>query len=148
MEDHCNNGMCGHRSTVSLAGFCTYFEPYDRRKGQDRSRTNIYIPYIFLDDHSFYGNNHGIHIFIFVQKHRNGTGSNNYNGFDKVLDPCIFVAYLILGAAMIDLIIVIARGKTKLKRSDAFITPLAFLFIIVDIRIYVWYNDNSRRKGG
>ena len=52
------------------------------------------------------------------------------NGLDKVLDPCIFVAYLILGTAMIDLIIVIARGKTKLNRSDAFITPLTWMLLI------------------
>ena len=52
------------------------------------------------------------------------------NGLDKVLDPCILIAYLILGIALIDLIIIIARGKTKLKRTDAFITPLTWMLII------------------
>ena len=52
------------------------------------------------------------------------------NGLDKVLDPCILIAYFILGVALIDLIIVIARGKTKLKRTDAFITPLTWMLII------------------
>lgn len=51
-------------------------------------------------------------------------------GLDKVLDPCILIAYLILGIAMIDLIIVIARGKTVLKRTDAFITPLTWMLLI------------------
>jgi len=32
--------------------------------------------------------------------------------------------------ALVDLVIVIARGKTKLKRSDAFITPLTWILII------------------
>ncbi|MCR5389614.1 MAG: hypothetical protein K6E77_02535, partial [Lachnospiraceae bacterium] len=40
------------------------------------------------------------------------------NGLDKVMNPCIFIAYLIFGIALVDLVIVIARGKTKLKRSD------------------------------
>lgn len=52
------------------------------------------------------------------------------NGLDKVLDPCILIAYFILGIALIDLIIAIARGKTKLKRKDAFITPLTWMFLI------------------
>jgi len=52
------------------------------------------------------------------------------NGLDKVLDPCILIAYFILSVALIDLIIVIARGKTKLKRTDAFITPLTWMLII------------------
>lgn len=52
------------------------------------------------------------------------------NGLDKVLDPCILIAYLILVIALIDLIIVIARGKTKLKRTDAFITPLTWMLLI------------------
>ncbi len=52
------------------------------------------------------------------------------NGLDKVMNPCIFIAYLIFGIALVDLVIVIARGKTKLKRSDAFITPLTWILII------------------
>lgn len=52
------------------------------------------------------------------------------DGLDKVLDPCILIAYLILGIAMIDLIIVIARGKTVLKRTEAFITPLTWMLLI------------------
>ena len=52
------------------------------------------------------------------------------NGLDKVLDPCILIAYFILGIALIDLIIIIARGRTKLKRTDAFITPLTWMLII------------------
>ncbi len=52
------------------------------------------------------------------------------NGLDKVLDPCILIAYIILGIALIDLIIVIARGRTKLKRVDAFITPLTWMLLI------------------
>ena len=52
------------------------------------------------------------------------------NGLDKVLDPCILIAYLILGIALIDLLIIIARGRTKLKRTDAFITPLTWMLII------------------
>ena len=52
------------------------------------------------------------------------------NGLDKVLDPCILIAYYILGIALIDLIIIIARGRTKLKRTDAFITPLTWMLII------------------
>ena len=52
------------------------------------------------------------------------------SGLDKVLDPCILIAYFILGIALIDLIIIIARGKTKLKRTDAFITPLTWMLII------------------
>lgn len=52
------------------------------------------------------------------------------NGLDKVMNPCIFIAYLIFGIALVDLVIVIARGKTKLKRSDAFITPLTWIIII------------------
>jgi hypothetical protein len=52
------------------------------------------------------------------------------NGLDKVLDPCILIAYLILGIALIDLIIIIARGRTKLKRTDAFITPLTWMLMI------------------
>ena len=31
---------------------------------------------------------------------------------------------------MIDLIIVIARGKTKLKRKEAFLTPLTWIVLI------------------
>ena len=52
------------------------------------------------------------------------------NGLDKVMNPSIFIAYLILGIALVDLVIVIARGRTKLKRSDAFITPLTWILII------------------
>ena len=52
------------------------------------------------------------------------------NGLDKVLDPCILIGYFILGIALIDLIIVIARGRTKLKRTDAFITPLTWMALI------------------
>ncbi len=59
------------------------------------------------------------------------------NGVDKILDPCILIAYLILGIAMIDLIIVIARGKTVLKRTEAFITPLTWMLLIGAVSFFL-----------
>ncbi len=59
------------------------------------------------------------------------------NGLDKVMNPCIFIAYLIFGIALVDLVIVIARGKTKLKRSDAFITPLTWMLLIGAVSFFL-----------
>lgn len=69
--------------------------------------------------HSYSCRNIGIEQAVIITK-----------GLDKVLDPCILIAYLILGIAMIDLIIVIARGMTVLKRTEAFITPLTWMLLI------------------
>ena len=74
-------------------------------------------------------------IMVFIYSYSCRTIGNDQavmitNGLDKVMNPCIFIAYLIFGIALVDLVIVIARGKTKLKRSDAFITPLTWILII------------------
>ncbi len=66
------------------------------------------------------------------------------NGFDKVLDPCILIAYLILGIALIDLIIVIASGRTRLRRSDAFITPLTWMLLIGAVSLVLPANPFSK----
>ncbi len=59
------------------------------------------------------------------------------NGLDKVMDPCILIAYFILVIAMIDLIIMIAKGKTKLERSDAFMTPLTWMILIGAVSLII-----------
>ena len=52
------------------------------------------------------------------------------NALDKIFDPCILIAYLILVISLMDLVIVIARGRTVLKRTDAFLTPLTWIVLI------------------
>ena len=47
-----------------------------------------------------------------------------------VLDPCLYISYFIILAAMIDLIIVIARDRTYLRRREAFFTPLTWICVI------------------
>ena len=59
------------------------------------------------------------------------------NGLDKVMDPCILIAYFILVIAMIDLIIMIAKGRTKLERSDAFTTPLTWMILIGAVSLII-----------
>ncbi|MCR5604221.1 MAG: hypothetical protein K6G27_11050 [Lachnospiraceae bacterium] len=59
------------------------------------------------------------------------------NGLDKVMDPCILIAYFILVIAMIDLIIMIVKGKTKLERSDAFMTPLTWMILIGAVSLII-----------
>ncbi len=59
------------------------------------------------------------------------------NGLDKVMDPCILMAYFILVIAMIDLIIMIAKGRTKLERSDAFMTPLTWMILIGAVSLII-----------
>lgn len=59
------------------------------------------------------------------------------NGLDKVVDPCILMAYFILVIAMIDLIIMIAKGRTKLERSDAFMTPLTWMILIGAVSLII-----------
>lgn len=59
------------------------------------------------------------------------------NGLDKVMDPCILIAYFILVIAMIDLIIMIAKGRTKLERSDAFMTPLTWMILIGAVSLII-----------
>ncbi len=59
------------------------------------------------------------------------------NGLDKVIDPCILIAYFILVIAMIDLIIMIAKGRTKLERSDAFMTPLTWMILIGAVSLII-----------
>ena len=52
------------------------------------------------------------------------------SGMDKIFDGCILIAYLILVIALVDLIIVIARGRTRLKRTEALLTPLTWIIVI------------------
>ena len=52
------------------------------------------------------------------------------NALDKVFDPCILIAYLIVAISLTDLVVVIARGRTVLKRTDAFFTPLTWMALI------------------
>ena len=49
---------------------------------------------------------------------------------DKVLSPCLYIVYVVASIALIDLVLVVARGRTKLKRVEAFITPLTWIFLI------------------
>ncbi|MCR4867691.1 MAG: hypothetical protein K5921_12245 [Lachnospiraceae bacterium] len=52
------------------------------------------------------------------------------NALDKVFDPCILIAYLIVAISLTDLVVVIARGRTVLKRTDAFFTPMTWMALI------------------
>ena len=74
-------------------------------------------------------------IIVFVYSYTSRTVTNEQavllsNALDKVFDPCILIAYLILASSLIDLVIVIARGRTELKRTDAFFTPLTWIVLI------------------
>ncbi len=51
-------------------------------------------------------------------------------GMDKVFDVCVLIAYFILAVSLIDLVIVTARGRTILKRREAFFTPLTWIVVI------------------
>ena len=51
-------------------------------------------------------------------------------GMDKVFDVCVLIAYFILAVSLIDLAIVTARGRTVLKRREAFFTPLTWIVVI------------------
>ena len=48
----------------------------------------------------------------------------------KILDPLLYLSYLIIIAAMIDLILVIAGERTFLSRKEAFFTPLTWICLI------------------
>ena len=49
---------------------------------------------------------------------------------DKLFDPFVLLSYLVLIVAFVDLIIVIARGKTTLKKREAFLTPVTWIAMI------------------
>ena len=49
---------------------------------------------------------------------------------DRLFDPFILLSYIILLIAFADLIIVIARGRTILKKTEAFFTPLTWIALI------------------
>lgn len=49
---------------------------------------------------------------------------------DKVFSPALYIAYLFIAIALVDFIIVIARGRTTLKKREAFFTPLTWILII------------------
>lgn len=49
---------------------------------------------------------------------------------DRLFDPFVFLSYFILLVAFADLIIVIARGKTLLKKNEAFLTPVTWICVI------------------
>jgi energy-converting hydrogenase Eha subunit C len=51
-------------------------------------------------------------------------------GMNKVFAPCLYLAYFIAAVALIDLVIVTARGRTILKRREAFFTPLTWIVVI------------------
>lgn len=51
-------------------------------------------------------------------------------GMDKVFVPCLYLAYFIAAVALIDLVIVTARGRTILERREAFFTPLTWIVVI------------------
>ncbi len=74
-------------------------------------------------------------IIVFVYSYTSRTVTNEQavllsNALDKIFDPCILIAYLILAISLIDLVIVIARGSTELKRTDALFTPLTWIVLI------------------
>ena len=49
---------------------------------------------------------------------------------DKVFSPGLYIAYFLIAIALVDFIIVIARGRTTLKKREAFFTPLTWIFVI------------------
>ncbi len=49
---------------------------------------------------------------------------------DKLFDPFVLLSYLIWVIASADLIIVIARGRTVLKKREAFFTPFTWIALI------------------
>ncbi|MBO6113469.1 MAG: hypothetical protein J6P57_00270 [Lachnospiraceae bacterium] len=49
---------------------------------------------------------------------------------DKVFSPALYIAYFFIAIALVDFIIVIARGRTTLKKREAFFTPLTWILII------------------
>ena len=48
----------------------------------------------------------------------------------KVLNFGLYLSYFIIAVALIDLILVIARGRTYLSRKEAFFTPLTWIALI------------------
>ncbi|MBQ9609929.1 MAG: hypothetical protein IJV15_10875 [Lachnospiraceae bacterium] len=49
---------------------------------------------------------------------------------DKVFSSGLYIAYFFIAIALVDFIIVIARGRTTLKKREAFFTPLTWILII------------------
>lgn len=49
------------------------------------------------------------------------------HSFSKVLGGGLYISYFFIAAALIDLILVIARGRTYLPRREAFFTPLTWI---------------------
>ena len=49
---------------------------------------------------------------------------------DKVFSPGLYIAYFLIAIALVDFIIVIARGRTTLKKREAFFTPLIWICVI------------------
>ena len=52
---------------------------------------------------------------------------------DRLFDPFVLLSYFIVLVAFVDLIIVIVKGKTRLKKSEAFLTPVTWICVIVII---------------
>ena len=53
----------------------------------------------------------------------------------KVFAPCLYLSYFIIIVAMIDLILVIAKGRTYLSRREAFFTPMTWICLIGGVSI-------------
>lgn len=51
-------------------------------------------------------------------------------GMDMAFNAGLLLAYFILAVSLVDLVIVIARGRTVLKRYNAFFTPLTWIAVI------------------
>ena len=65
-------------------------------------------------------------------------------GMNKVFAPCMYLAYFIAAVALIDLVIVTARGRTILKRREAIFTPL--LGSLLSVRSHLCFLQARSRK--
>lgn len=52
------------------------------------------------------------------------------HSFSKALGGGLYISYFFIAAALADLVIVIARGRTYLRRREAFFTPLTWICLI------------------
>ena len=108
----------------------------EERDGAGAIRVFTFLTYSWLIIHFV------VTIMVFIYSYTFRTiGSEQAviitNGLDKVMDPCILIAYFILVIAMIDLIIMIAKGRTKLEWSDAFMTPLTWMILIGAVSLII-----------
>ena len=101
----------------------------DEKDKAGAARVFTFLTYAWLVIHFVVASN----VFAYSYICRN-FGSEQAAQFSKelgkILDPCLYISYFIFIVAMIDLILVIAKGRTYLSRREAFFTPLTWICLI------------------